>query len=261
MSRRRSLHLTLLASVLVVAAACSGNAPAAPALTDPVDILVESVQTLQDVKTFHADLAVSGTLNVDLLGTGTASGLGLDNTTASMDVDVENKNVKATFAAPGLMGISGELIQIGSTSYVKTSLTGAQYQKSESETVSVDEATEMTDEDIQEMRDALAKPEVAPTKGDDVGCGDKQCYTVNIELTADEIESLGGEMPTGELPTDLTEASFNVTFKVEKDTLRPAGIDVEADLGSQGAVTLALTFSKWNEPVSIEAPPADQVQS
>ena len=57
MFRHRSLRLALGASVLAVVAACSGSAPAAPALTDPVDILVQSVQTLDDVKSFRADVA------------------------------------------------------------------------------------------------------------------------------------------------------------------------------------------------------------
>ena len=133
MSRHRSLRLTLAASVIAVVAACSGGAPAAPALTDPVDILAQSVQTLQDVKSFRADVAVSGSVNVDAMGTGSTAAFPLDNTTAQLDVDAENKNAKATFSAPALMGVSGELIQVGGTSYVKTSLTGPLYQKSEAE--------------------------------------------------------------------------------------------------------------------------------
>lgn len=259
MTPRRPLRMTLLASVVAVAAACGGGTPAAPALTDPVDILVQSVETLQDVKTFHVDAAVSGSINVDITGTGAGSAFPLDNTTATLDVDIENMNARATFAAPGLLGLSGELIQIGTTSYVKTSLTGAQYQKQESETISIDDTTEMTDEDIQELRDALAKPEVAPVKGDDAECGNTTCYTVTIDLTAEEVEALGGELPTDELPTDVSEASFAVTFNVEKESLRPAGIDLTVDLGTQGSIQLELTFSKWNEAVEVSAPPADQV--
>ena len=157
------------------------------------------------------------------------------------------------------MGLSGELIQVGGTSYVKTSLTGPQYQKSESDASAVDEATDMTEEDIAELREQLSK--VQPTKGEDVACGDKQCYTVTIDLDAAELQSLGGELPTEELPADMSEASVNATFKIEKDTLRPAGVDLTMDLGSQGNVTVAVTLSNWDEPVSIEAPPADQVQS
>ena len=157
------------------------------------------------------------------------------------------------------MGLSGELIQVGGTSYVKTSLTGPQYQKSESDANAVDEATDMTEEDIADLREQLSK--VQPTKGEDVSCGDKQCYTVTIDLDAAELQSLGGELPTEELPADMSEASVNATFKIEKDTLRPAGVDLTMDLGSQGNVTVAVTLSNWDEAVSIEAPPADQVQS
>jgi hypothetical protein len=262
MFRSRSLRLALGASVLAVVAACSGSAPAAPALTDPVDILVQSVQTLNDVKSFRADVAVSGSVQIDMMGTGQTSAFPLDNTTAQLDVDVENKNAKASFSAPSLMGISGELIQIGNTSYTKTSLTGPLYQKSEStEAGAVDEATDMTDEDIAQLREQLSKPEVAPTKGDDVACGDKQCYQVSIDLTSDELQSMSGELPTEEIPTEIADANVKVTFQVEKDTLRPAGIDITADLGSQGNLTINVDFSNWDEPVSIEAPPADQVQS
>ena len=262
MFRHRSLRLALGASVLAVVAACGGSSPAAPALTDPVDILVQSVQTLNDVKSFRADVAVSGSVNVDAMGTGQTQAFPLDNTTAQLDVDVENKNAKASFSAPSLFGLSGELIQIGTTSYTKTSLSGPLYQKSEStEAGAVEGATDMSDEDIAQLREQLSKPEVAPTKGDDVACGDKQCYQVSVELTSEELQSLGGELPTDEIPADLGDANVNVAFQIEKDTLRPAGIDVTADLGAQGNVTINVDFSNWDEPVSIEAPPADQVQS
>lgn len=258
---RHSIRLTLAASVLAVVAACGGGSPAAPALTDPTEILVQSVQKLNDVKSFRADVAVSGSVNVDMMGTGQGSAFPLDNTTARLDVDVENKNAHATFSAPSLMGLSGELIQIGNTSYTKTSLTGPQWQKSESaEEGAVDEATNMSDEDIAKLREQLSKPEIAPTKGEDVACGDKQCYQVSIELTAEEMQALGDELPTDDVPTDLTEGTFTVNFQVEKDTLRPAAIDLTADLGSQGNLVINVDFSNWDESVSIEAPPADQVQ-
>ena len=259
---RHSIRLTLGASVLAVVAACGGGSPAAPALTDPVDILAQSVQTLNDVKSFHADVAISGTVNVDAMGTGQAQAFSLDGTTATLDVDVENKNAKAAFSAPSLLGLSGELIQIGNTSYTKTSLTGPEWQKSESaDAGAVDEATDMTDEDIAELREQLAKPEVAPTKGEDVACGDKQCYQVSIELTADELQALEGELPTEDVPTDFTDATVNVTFQIEKDTLRPAAIDITADMAAEGSLTVNVDFSNWDEPVTIEAPPADQVQA
>jgi hypothetical protein len=263
MFRHRSIRLALGASVLAVVAACGGGAPAASPLSDPVDILVQSVQSLNGVKSFRADVGVSGSVNIDMMGTGSPQAVPLDGTTAQADVDVENKNAKATFqAGPALLNISGEAIQIGNTSYLKTSLSGPLFQKSESaEAGAVEGATDMSDEDIAQLREQLPKPEVAPTKGDDVACGDKQCYQVSIELTSEELQSLSDELPTEEVPTDVSNANVNVTFQIEKDTLRPAGIDITADMGSEGNLTVNIDFSNWDEPVTIEAPPADQVQS
>jgi hypothetical protein len=75
------------------------------------------------------------------------------------------------------------------------------------------------------------------------------------------MQALEGELPTDEVPTEITDGTFTINFQVEKDTLRPAAIDITADLGAQGNVTINVDFSNWDEPVSIEAPAADQVQS
>ncbi len=258
MSLRLPLRPVLAGSLALALAAC-GGAPAAPALSDPVDILVKSVESLREVKSFHVDVDVSGELNVDMFGTGSASGLDLANTTASADVDVENGNAHLEFAAPSLLGIEGELIQIGTTSYTRVSLMGDSFTRSESEDIPTD-PDEITDEDLAELRTELSKPEVAPTKGDDVDCGDKRCYAVVFDLTAAELQDLGGELPTDELPVDVGEGSVKLTVHVEQDTLRPAALLVDADAGQDGSIQVEVTLSGWDQPVSISAPPADQVQ-
>jgi len=259
MSRRHSLRLTLLASIAAVATACGGT-PAAPELTDPVDILVRSAESLQGVKSFRADLALSGSINIDLMGSGATSAFPLDNTTATAEVDTAGGNARLTFAAPGILGLSGELIQIGSTTYVKTSLTGSQYSKEESAGDLPTDAVEFSDDDLEEMRTALAKPELAPTKGDDIACGDKTCYAVVFDLTSAELAALGADdLPTDELPADISQASISMTVRVEKDTLRPAGVTVTADLGSEGSIELDITLSRWDEAFSISAPPDAEV--
>ncbi len=58
---------------------------------------------------------------------------------------------------------------------------------------------------------------------------------------------------------DLATATVDLTVLVTKDTNRLAGVTADADLGANGAAVLDLTFSKWDEPVSIAAPPPDQV--
>ena len=118
------------------------------------------------------------------------------------------------------------------------------------------------------VADLLAQPGVDPVKGEDVPCGSATCYTVRIDLTPEEIAALGGDagaipcaLPGGlPIPVDLADASLDLTFLVEQQTPRLAGINAIVGLGEAGELTADLTFTKWNEPVSIEPPPADQVQ-
>jgi hypothetical protein len=46
---------------------------------------------------------------------------------------------------------------------------------------------------------------------------------------------------------------------VTKSDLRPAKIAITADGGSQGKLTVTIELTRWDESVSISAPPADQV--
>ena len=63
------------------------------------------------------------------------------------------------------------------------------------------------------------------------------------------------------LPVDLASASVNVTIRVEKDTNHLAGIAATVALGEQGSITFDMAMSKWDQPVTITAPPADQIQA
>jgi hypothetical protein len=256
---RRPTRLTALAATLVLVAACGGSS--APALTDPVDILVKSIESLQAAKSFHVDVAVTGTISADPTGTGGSTSFTLDGTSAAADVDIAGKAVRATFSVPALLGLAGELIAVDDSAYVKTTLTGALFQKSSMTDAGLPaDPGDVADLDLTELRAALARPEVAPTKGDDVRCGAKDCYTVTIELTAEEIASLsGGALPDEGLPIDVGSVGLTVTFRVEKDTLRPAGIGLTATMGPAGSLSVDLTMSKWDENLSISAPPADQV--
>ena len=100
-----------------------------------------------------------------------------------------------------------------------------------------------------------------PVKGDDVACGSKQCYTVTADLTADELAALGVGAAAG-LPVDLAGASLAVTVRVEKDLPNHlAGLTLVVTTGDGNALTLDAILSRWDEPVSIAAPPADQINA
>jgi hypothetical protein len=256
-----------LAALSILIAACGG--PSASALTDPEAILGAAVTTASTATSVHIDVAADGTFTADVTGTGTATPIQLDDTTATADLDAAGQALQATFSIPGLLGLGGEVIVVDDTVYYKTTLTGALYQ-----TMPLDSAgTAIPSPDpsaaaemLAQLDEFLAQPGVDPVKGADVDCGGKTCYTVAIELTPAELAALSGgavPQPSGlpiPVPVDLADTSVALTFRVEQETTRLAGLDMVLGAGDAGELTINLTFSKWNEGVDIQAPPADQVQ-
>jgi hypothetical protein len=251
-----------LAALTIVAAVASACGPSAPALTDPTEIVTAALTSTEAAKSVHMDVAVDGTATIALPGAGTSGApIKLDGTTAAVDLDLANGAAKATFTAPALFNVTGEVIVVDGKAYLKTTLQGPQYQ-----VVDLGQALAVDPTDTSSMVDALGdfmlKPGVDPVKGDDVACGSAQCYTVTADLTAEELAALGGTAaPTG-LPVDLAGASLAVTVRVEKDLPHHlAGLNVAVTAGDGNVLTLDAIMSRWDEPVTITAPPADQVKN
>lgn len=270
MSRVPQLRLIVLAVVASLAALSVGacqSAPAQPELTDPKAILAAAVTSTAAATTVRVDVTADGTVSLDLLGMGTPSPIELDGTTASADLDIANGDARTTFAAPGLLGLTGELIALDGTSYLKSTLTGALYRVQPIGSEVPAPRGEARNTILKGLTDLLADPRLAPVKGDDTPCGSTTCYRVDIALSPEDLAALGlGELqaPTG-LPIpipipDLSAASLDLNVLVAKDTTRLTGLKVTADLGGgAGVATVDVTFSKWDEPVTITAPPADQL--
>jgi hypothetical protein len=245
----------LVAAAAIVVGACTA-APAAPAISDPKEILTKSVLSIKDVKSFHFKAEVSGQVKLDLSGTGSAGGaLDLQGTTAEGDIDIANKKAKLSFGAPALFGVTGDLIQIGDDSYTKVSLLGDKYQKSTSESGDPGDVASDPQKLIAELNEFLNKPGIAPTKLADEKCGDKDCYHVALNLTS---EQLGDSLPGG-LASGAPDGSGTMDLWVAKDNLRPAKLGLKISAGDMGTVNVTVTFSGYDAPVTIEAPSADQI--
>jgi hypothetical protein len=191
-----------------------------------------------------------------------AGGVGLPveltGTTASADIDFAKPAAKANVSVPALLNFAAELIAVDGKVYTKTTLTGPLYQVSDASGAPVDpsDASGMIDN----LGDLLLKEGVTLVKGEDVACGSKQCYTVSTDLTAEQLGTAGAAA-IGGLPIDLTGASLKVTVQVEKDLPHHlAGVTVALTLADGSVVTAELRASKWDEPVNVTAPPADQVK-
>lgn len=260
--RRLAAPTALLAAVALLAAACQ---PSVPLLTDPRAIVEAAAVSTASATSVRVDLSAEGELVIDPLGTGAGAPIELRGTTASIDIDLAGGDARATFASPGLLGLAGELISVDGTTYLKTTLTGPQYQVVASggdggtPAHSPDRASMLT-----ALTELLARPELDPVKGDDVPCGTATCYTVTVALTGADLASLGvGELPIPSgLPIplpDVATAGVDMTLRVAQGTNRLTGITAALDLGDAGALAVEATFTKWDEPVSVSAPPPEEV--
>jgi hypothetical protein len=250
---------SLVAALALVVVAC--GAPAAPALTDPTEILTAAVDKSGEAKSVHLELTVSGAVSAE------GQSFPLDGTSLEADVDIANENLKATFTVPAFLGLTGELVQIGTDTYFKSSLTGPLYQHGlgdlagglpvDPSDLGAELPTDVT-ADIDALLEKLEAAGVKPTKKDDVQCGTKTCYVVSIALTAEQLAALGAE--AGEsLPPELGDGSLDIEVRVEQDSQRLAGVTIGLGGGELGNLELDLALSKWDEAVTIEVPPADQI--
>lgn len=249
---RRALGLpALLVVAAIVASACGSSAPA---LTDPGEILTKAVETLQKAKSVHLDATLDGTAKLDLSGTGQASDLALTGTSLGADLDIANGNSHITLAVPALLGLTAEVISIGTDTWTKTSLSGEKFQKGTTSEAGLPVDTTDPQQALKDLQEWLAKPEVDPKKLNDASCGSKSCYQVEIDLSAEDLKAL---IPDA---TEMADGSVVLTVLVEKDTLRPFSVKVAAAGADLGELDLDVSMSKWDESLSIAAPPADQVE-
>ena len=264
--RTHGAALALATTAAIAVGACQ-SAPPAPELRDPREILAAAVTTTTTAKTVRIDATADGTLTLDLLGAGAASTIELNGTTASADLDLVGGNARATFASPGLLGLTGELIAVNGTTYVKSSLTGTRYQVMDGAGAGIPAPSgDVRATVLDGLTSLLANPTLDPVKNDDEPCGSTTCYRVDIALTPADLAVLGiGDVqaPAGlpipvELP-DLSSANVDMRILVAKDTTRLNGLKVAVDFGNARVAIVDLTFSKWDEPVSITAPPPDEV--
>lgn len=251
MTRRLLAALAALAFVLV---AC--GAPAAPALTDPKEILSQSVLSLKNVKTIDVKGTLTGTVNAAQMGS-----LPLDGTTIAMALDIAAKKASFVLDAPSFLGTKVDALLIDKAAYYKVAgplagFVGAdptgKYTKVDAGAAASSAPVDATDPQkaIDELKAALDKLPSPPTKQADERCGDTDCYHVNVAVTGEQLAQLGA----------VGAEAFSFTFDIwsRKNDLRPAKFVLGFDGGDQGAVTATFDLT-YDGAVTIEAPPDDQV--
>jgi hypothetical protein len=183
--------------------------------------------------------------------------MNLSGTELSGDIDIANEQGHLEFSVPAMLGLSGEMIQIGTDSYVRTSMTGELWSKSTAtEDDPVAGAMDPT-EQLDQVREFLDEEGVEVEKLDDAECGDETCYAIRLTIPAELLSQAaeGEDVDLGELVGEAL--VLNLLFDRDDRWLTQASTSISAE--SLGELTLTLTLSEFNEPVEVEAPPADQV--
>ena len=251
-SGRAALALTATLAVLI--GACN-SAPAAPALTDPKDILTKAVVSVKDVKTVEFTGAFTGSMTAAQLGA-------IDLSTVKMSgaVDIPSKKAKFSLDAPSILGTKVDALVIDQTAYYKVAgplamslnasadkFTKVPIPADSSNPVSqvTDVATLTTNTQAQ-----LDKLPTAPVKQADETCGDQDCYHVTIKMTAADLKQLDS--------TSALDGDVSVDVWTHKSDYRPAKLAISATTSQLGTFGVSLDLN-YDVSVSVDAPPADQV--
>ena len=113
---------------------------------------------------------------------------------------------------------------------------------------------------LEGVADLLADPSLEPESLPDVRCAGTDCYSVRFTVPAEQVQAalgaLGGAIPglSAEAVGDVV-----VTAGIRKDDQRLATLALDIPAGGVQPLSIALEVSKVNEPVTIEAPPPDEV--
>jgi hypothetical protein len=248
-------HFAGVALFALLVAACGSSTPP---LTDPVAILQAGAASLGEMRTVHVRGVIEGEVALELGGVGGGAPLPLKGTTLDADIDVTESALEAELIAPALFNLRVNLIVVGGSSYLRAPIiTGDSWVRQPAEGgVGGDPGAA-----LEGLAAFLAQPELQPEKLPDVRCAGTDCYSVQFTVPAHELAdalgSLGSSIPglSGAAVGDVT-----VTVGVRKDNLDLATLSLEIPSGGTMPLTISLELTKVNEPVTIEAPPADQVK-
>jgi len=259
----------VLLAIAVVGCGSSSATPTAPPLTDPNEIITRSATGLTAVQTVHFDVAVSGSVNTSALGSsGSALGLSgslkLDGTTVSGDIDIQKQAFHVAASMPTLLGLTADIIQVDGFQYTKISLVGTKYTKSPASTLPIPSAAPSATLDISSavtsLKSSLTAAGVTTTLVGRDQVDGRDAYHVSVSVPKDlinqQIGALGGSTTSG-----ISIDSLSLNYWVYVDSLNPAKMELKASSATLGNLTVTVTLTKYNQPVTIKAPADSEIQA
>ena len=259
----------VLLAIAVVGCGSSSATLPAPPLTNPNEIITRSATGLTAVQTLHFDVAVTGSVNTSALGSA-GSGLGLsgaiklDGTTASGDVDIQKQALHVSASMPTLLGLTADIIQVDGYQYVKISMVGPKYTKSPATALPISTAAPSASLDISStvasLQSSLTAAGVTTTLVGREQVGGRESYHVSVGLPKDLINQQMGALGGG-AASGISIDTATLDYWVYVDSLNPAKMELKASSATLGNLTVTVTLTKYNQPVTIKAPADSEIQA
>lgn len=258
--RPRRFAPSVIAAFTLVALVVAGCGSSGPALTEPREILQQGAASLGEMKTFHLRGTVDGEVPLDLGGAGAGGGgaaLRLDGTSIDGEIDVAGGELAVELLAPALLNLRVNIVVADGSAYLKAPLVTGQRWVRQPTTGGIGGDPGAV---LSGLAAFLARPELTPEKLPDARCAGTDCYSVRFTVPVSDVRhalgSLGSAIPglSGDVVGDVT-----VTAGIRKDDRRLATLRLGIPAGGTKPLTIVLELSKVNEPVTIVAPPADEV--
>lgn len=254
-TRSHALATAAFLAVSFVVAACT-SAPSP--LSDPREILQRAVAHLGSASSAHLDVSVDGSITLgSLLGGPAASGgaLALTGTHVEGDLDLQGERAALRFQVPALLGLTGEVRQVGGDTYLQSSLTSRGWHALTGTDLPF--AIERPLEWIDGLTAWLGRPTTVPSRLDDASCRAGTCYVIRVAADAPDLAALASAAPG--LASSLAGDVVSVDLKIDRVSLSLSEALVHVDLGGTGSLAISMVFTAWDAAVRIEAPPASEI--
>ncbi len=267
----RAFALLLTAVML---SACGGNSatptptpsPSPTPLSDPRAIIGQSLLNLEKAGSFHLDGTIAGSVNMSAVGKTLGSPIGLSGSldlkggTITGDVNTTGPAAHVTVTLASLFGLSIDVIEVDGFTYTKVNLTADKYTKTATDVSAVASALpggSLKPEDAVTQIALLFQASGAnATLAGHTEIEGRDAFKVDVSIPPDK---LAAELEAATGMSDITIDSASGTYWAYKDTVQPARLELKASSSSLGNIDLTVTFTKYGQPVSIAAPPADQI--
>ena len=286
-------------SATPTAPAAPGQSTAASAAANPTDassLISQALSGGADIKSFHIKVTVGGSISAAAMQAATddstATALTLDGTSLEGDVDIANGAAHLAVNVPAIAQLGGvpiaaDLIVVDQALYAKTALLGSdQYMMLDLSSLSSmagalpipsipvampsagasSDLSAVTGEVAQLQQQLQAAGAKATVVGTEQIGGENATHVnvtvpvdwINQQITASEA-SATDTPPPGLVGAKLDSATFDVWVYQSNNDL--AQIHLTATSSVVGNIDFMLTLTNIDQPVTISAPPANEISS